>query len=71
MADTVQQFHDVAMQLVNECIAYAKGGTFDETTDANIRQVRVVTQVLQTALQQAQIPRPFVPPAPPAGSVHP
>lgn len=59
MADIVQQFYDISMQLVSECIEYAKGGVFIEETDANIRRVRVVTQVLMSALQQAQIPRPF------------
>jgi hypothetical protein len=60
--DSVTQFQQIAMSLVEAAIAYAKGGVFDEETDAAIRQVRVITNVLQAALQQAQISRPFMPP---------
>jgi hypothetical protein len=58
MTDAVSQFHDIAMQLVNDCIDYAKGGAFNEQTDANIRQVRIITSILLAALQQAQLPKP-------------
>jgi len=63
-SDVVTQWHELSMQLVNEAVEYAKKGVFDEATDANIRAIRVTTNVLMAALQQAQIPRPFVPPTP-------
>jgi hypothetical protein len=66
MADVVTQWHELSMQLVNEAVNYAKLGVFDEETDANIRAVRVTTNILLAALQQAQIPRPFVPPEMPS-----
>jgi len=59
MADIVQQYHDVAMQLVNEAIEFAKVGVYNEQTAQNIRSVQIVSQVLQSALLQASaVPRP-------------
>jgi hypothetical protein len=64
--DPVGQFHALAMNLVEQAIEYAKAGEYNADVDASIRQVRIVTQVLMSALQQAQIARPFVPPGIPS-----
>ena len=65
MATSVEQFHELTMKLIVEAMEYAKGGVFVEETDANIRAVRINTQVLMSALGQAQLSRPPHPLAPP------
>lgn len=58
MSDSVSQFNMLTMQLINECLEYARKGVYDEETNRNINTVRVNTQVLIAALAAAQIPRP-------------
>jgi hypothetical protein len=59
MADSVQTYNDAARVLIEEAIQYAQAGVYNEQAANNIRQVQVITQVLQAALLQGgAIPRP-------------
>jgi hypothetical protein len=58
MAD-LPSWQDYSRQIVDDCVNYAKNGVWNETTDTNIRQVRVTVQLLQSALSiAAQVQRP-------------
>jgi hypothetical protein len=58
MAD-MQTWTDYSRQIIDDCMNYAKAGVWNETTDNNIRTIRVTIQMLQSALSIAgQVQRP-------------
>jgi len=51
---SADEFNTIAMDIVNQALDYARGGTYNESIDHAIRGMRVTTNVLMSALQQAQ-----------------
>jgi len=57
--DPVAQFETMAMNLIHEAVTYAGKGEYDAETDAAIRKVRIITNVLLTAVNfPMQVPMP-------------
>jgi len=63
MATLIEQWSDLSMQLIAAAADYAKSGEFSEEADQNIRTVRIMSNILLVAANQAAIPRPPAPPA--------
>jgi len=62
MATVVEQFNEIAVQLIKEAVAYVGKGEPDPETSNNISQLLVMTATLNTALNQAQALTRFRPP---------
>lgn len=62
MATSVEQFMQLAPQLMQEAAAYAASGQSDPETEGNIRQLRVMATALQAALMQVGSMPPMVTP---------
>lgn len=58
MADIMQDYERVTMQLVQEATEYFSKGVFIEQTEANIRKIRVLNQVLAASVGHPSPPRP-------------
>lgn len=52
---SVEQFLELAPQLISEATAYAGQGESDPDTDANIRQLKVMAAALMAALQAIKV----------------
>lgn len=71
MADIMQDFERVTMQLVQEATEYFSRNVFNEQTEANIRKIRVLGQVLAASVGHPSPPRPVEPPPDVHPEVHP
>lgn len=53
--NSVEQFMDLAPQLISEATAYAGQGQSNPETDANIRKLKVMAAALMAALQAIKV----------------
>jgi hypothetical protein len=65
-AADVDQYIAMTLSFIDAARSYAGAGVYDADTDAKIRELRVATSALQTALNQIMITRPVEPPVMPA-----
>lgn len=65
----VDDFKTMALQLIAEAAAYIAAGVHDPETEANVRQLRVLTQGLNAALMATGATAPIIPAPPPAMTV--
>lgn len=62
---SVDTFRTVALQLISEAAAYAAGGQYNPDADANIRELRVLSAGLNSALGSIMLmPATTLPPTP-------
>lgn len=60
----IDEFNRLAMEIVKMAVDYASANEWSEIADANIRSMRMATNVLLSALQQAgSVTRPPVMPS--------
>ena len=65
----IDQFEALSRQLLDAAIDYATKNEWSEEANANMRRIRIINNLLMTAVQQAsmvqQPPPTFLPPPPP------